>query len=138
MLVPDLFDSLSWRDDRLAHKNIIYRSRSRPIPRNGNHQLTPNVQIRAFSQNTERRLSDSDDRDFAAGSPDEPFYISTVAGEDHGSFAKRRGHHNGVDDIHRSAHTQQPSRLVRLALVERNHHAPGQEPSELRLLVETG
>src|SRR5258708_39311435 len=57
MVVPGLFSSPSWRDDRSAHKTIIYRSRSPRIPRNGNRRVLRHWVLRmyksgAFSQNT--------------------------------------------------------------------------------------
>ena len=48
--------------------------------------------------------SDSDDSDFAAGSPDEPFYVVRVACENRGFLPKGCRHHNGVNDIRRFGH----------------------------------
>ena len=57
MVVPDLVSSPLWRDDRSAHSTIMYKSRSRRIPRNGNHRVLRHRVLRiyksgAFSQNT--------------------------------------------------------------------------------------
>jgi hypothetical protein len=46
--------------------------------------------------------SDRDDSECAARSPDEPFYVVWVAGENRSFLAKGRRHHNGVNDIRRS------------------------------------
>lgn len=51
-----------------------------------------------------RYISDSDDRNFAARSPDEPLYVVWVACENRGSLAKGCRHNNGVNDIRRSGH----------------------------------
>ena len=48
-----------------------------------------------------RYTSDSDDNDFAARSPDEPFYVVWVACENRSFLPKGCRHHNGVDDIRR-------------------------------------
>ena len=45
--------------------------------------------------------SDNDDNDFAARSPDEPFYVVWVACENRSFLPKGCGHHNGADDIRR-------------------------------------
>jgi hypothetical protein len=49
-------------------------------------------------------------------------------------LAKGYRHHNGVNDIRGSAHTQQPPCFVRLDLAKRNDHATGQKSPELGLL----
>ena len=48
--------------------------------------------------------SESDDGDFAAGSPDEPFHVASVGGEDRRSVAKGCRHHDGVNDIRSFGH----------------------------------
>ena len=51
-----------------------------------------------------RYTSDSDDSDFAARSPDEPFYVVRVACENRSFLPKGCRHHNGVNDIRRFGH----------------------------------
>ena len=51
-----------------------------------------------------RYTSDSDDSDFAARSPDEPFYVVWVACENRSFLPKGCRHHNGVNDIRRFGH----------------------------------
>jgi len=48
-----------------------------------------------------RYTSDSDDSNFAAGSPDEPFYVVWIACENRGFLPKGCCHHHGVNDIRR-------------------------------------
>ena len=66
-------------------------------------------------------------------SPDKPFYIVRVAGENRSLLANGYRYHNGVNDIRGSRLAEQLSRLVRLALAKRNDHTPSQEASELGL-----
>ncbi|MBI4875300.1 MAG: hypothetical protein HY822_11765 [Acidobacteria bacterium] len=51
-----------------------------------------------------RYTSDSHDSDFAARSPDEPFNVVWVAGENRGLSPKGCRHHNGVNDIRSFGH----------------------------------
>jgi len=81
-----------------------------------------------------RYISNGDHSDFAARSPDEPFYVVWVACENHGFLAKSYRHHNGVNDIRRSSQAEQPPCFMRLALAKRNDLAPSQEAPELGLL----
>ena len=48
-----------------------------------------------------RYTSDSDDSDFAARSPDEPFHVARVTCENRSFLPKGCRHHNGVNDIRR-------------------------------------
>ena len=48
--------------------------------------------------------SDGDDSGFAAGSPDEPFYVVWVACEDSSFLPKGGRHHDRVNDIRRFGH----------------------------------
>jgi hypothetical protein len=48
--------------------------------------------------------SDSDDSNFAAGSPDKPFYVVWVACENCSFLPEGCRHHNGVHDIRRFGH----------------------------------
>ena len=80
-----------------------------------------------------RHTSDSDNRDFMTRSPDKPFYIVRVAGENHPLPANGYRYHNGVNDIRGSRRAEQLSRLVGLALAKRNDNASSQEASELGL-----
>jgi len=81
-----------------------------------------------------RYTSNSDDGDFAATSPDEPFYVVWVACENRSFLPKGCRHHNGVDDIRRFGHPQQSPGFVSLGFAKRDDHAPSQEAPELGLL----
>jgi hypothetical protein len=64
------------------------------------HNFTLPVSQRAVTDRL-RDISNSDDRDFAARSPDEPFYVVWVARENRGFLPKGGRHHNSVHDIRR-------------------------------------
>jgi hypothetical protein len=81
-----------------------------------------------------RYISDSHDSDFAARSPDEPFYVVRVACENRSLVPEGCCHHNGVNHIRRLSQAQQPPCFVRIGLTKRDHHAPSQETPKLRLL----
>ena len=55
----------------------------------------------AFWTDRLRYTSDSDDSDFAARSPDEPFHVAWVACENRSFLPNGCRHHNGVNDIRR-------------------------------------
>ena len=52
-----------------------------------------------------RVASDSDDSNFPARGPHEPFYVAWIACENRSFLPKGCRHHNGINDIRRLGHT---------------------------------
>ena len=96
-----IFSSMNAEADSTGTGLFMYTSNSRTYFSRAQRNLHPPHVDDVSWMNRLRYTSDSDDSDFAAGSPDEPFYVFSVACENRSFLPKGCRHHNGVNDIRR-------------------------------------